>query len=244
MSYRLHKQSLSPPSRGRYWWLASIAAIYSGRIYLNARHNPYVYDDNRTVVNNASIEDITNVRQIVFREMTRPVVNFTYALDRAIWPSQPFGHHTTSVLLHVVNVLLLFRLAWLATLDRRAHGPPGSSSDVTPPIAAFVTASLFGLHPMQTESVGYISGRSELVYSLFFLLALLAARRWILGDGRRWLGVAIGLWAVGLMSKEVAVFWPIVVALYDRYVLGSPVTEWRRRFARVYAPMLVLTAIA
>ncbi len=244
MSYRLHKQSPSPPSRRRYWWLASIAAIYSGLIYLNALHNPYVYDDNRTVLNNASIEDITNVRHIVFREMTRPVVNFTYALDRAIWPSQPFGHHTTSVLLHVVNVLLLFRLAWLATLDRRAHGPPGPSSEVTPTIAAFVTASLFGLHPMQTESVGYISGRSELVYSLFFLLALLAARRWILGDGRRWLGAAIGLWAVGLMSKEVAVFWPIVVALYDRYVLGSPFTEWRRRFVRVYAPMLVLTGIA
>ena len=125
MSYRLHKQSLSPPSRGRYWWLAGIAAIYSGLIYLNALHNPYVYDDNRTVLNNTSIEDITNVRHIVFREMTRPVVNFTYALDRAIWPSQPFGHHTTSVLLHVVNVLLVFRLAWLATLDRRAHGPPG-----------------------------------------------------------------------------------------------------------------------
>ena len=121
MSYRLHKQSPSPPSRGRYWWLATIAAIYSGLIYLNALHNPYVYDDNRTVLNNASIEDITNVRHIVFREMTRPVVNFTYALDRAIWPSQPIGHHTTSVLLHVVNVLLLFRLAWLATLDRRAH---------------------------------------------------------------------------------------------------------------------------
>jgi hypothetical protein len=46
------------------------------------------------------------------------------------------------------------------------------------------------------------------------------------------------------MSKEVAVFWPIVVALYDRYVLGSPITEWRRRFIRIYAPMLVLTAIA
>ncbi len=244
MSYRLSKQSLSPPGRRRYWWLAGIAAIYSGLIYLNALNNPYVYDDNRTVLNNRSIEDITNVRHIVFREMTRPVVNFSYALDRAIWPAQPFGHHATSVILHVINVLVLFRLAWIATLDRRAHGPPGASSEVTPTIAAFVTASLFGLHPLQTESVGYISGRSELVYSLFFLLALLAARRWILGDGRRWLGVAIGLWIGGLMSKEVAVFWPVIVALYDRYVLGSPSAEWQRRFRRVYLPMLVVTAVA
>jgi hypothetical protein len=244
MSYRLQKQSVSPPSRGRYWWLAGIAAIYSALIYLNALHNPYVYDDNRTVLNNTSIEDISNVRHIVFREMTRPVVNFSYALDRAIWPVQPFGHHTTSLLLHIINVLLVFRLAWVATLDRRAHAPPGPSSEVTPTIAAFVTASLFGLHPLQTESVGYISGRSELVYSLFFLLALLAARRWILGDGRRWLGTAIGLWVVSLLSKEVAVLWPVIVALYDRYVLGSPKADWQRRFRRVYLPMLALTAIA
>ena len=145
----------------------------------------------------------------------------------------------------MVNVLLLFRLAWVATLDRRAHGPPGASSEVTPAIAAFVTASLFGLHPMQTESVGYISGRSELVYSLFFLLALLAARRWILGDGRRdgW-AWRLASGSSALMSKEVAVFWPVVVSLYDRYVLGSPRPEWQRRFRRVYLPMLVLTAIA
>ncbi len=44
------------------------------------------------------------------------------------------------------------------------------------------------------------------------------------------------------MSKEVAVFWPVIVALYDRYVLGSPTAEWQRRFRRVYLPMLVLTA--
>lgn len=243
MSYRLHKQSLSPPTRGRYWWLAGIAAIYSGLIYVNALHNPYVYDDNRTVLNNTSIEDISNVRHIVFREVTRPVVNFSYALDRAIWPVQPFGHHATSLFLHVINVLLVFRLAWDATLDRRAHGPPGPPSEVTPTIAAFVAASLFGLHPLQTESVGYISGRSELVYSLFFLLALLAARRWILGEGRRWLSAAIVLWTISLLSKEVAVLWPVIVALYDRYVLGSPRPEWRRRFLRVYLPMLLVTAL-
>ena len=195
MSSRLVKQSPSPPGRGRYWWLAGIAAIYSGLIYLNALHNPYVYDDNRTVLNNTSIEDITNVRHIVFREITRPVVNFSYALDRAIWPTQPFGHHTTSVFLHVVNVLLLFRLAWVATNDRRAHGPPDASSDVTPAIAAFVTASLFGLHPMQTESVGYISGRSELVYpcSSCWRCWRRAGGSWVPGaDGSGW-RLAFGL---------------------------------------------------
>jgi Flp pilus assembly protein TadD len=237
------KQATRPSGRGRYWWLASIAVIYAGLIYLNALHNPYVYDDNRTVLNNVSIEDIRNVQHIVFRESTRPLVNFSYALDRAIWRSQPLGHHLTSVLLHVLNVFLVFHLAWLATEDRRARSHPGAS-DPPPSIPAFVAASLFGLHPMQTEAVGYISGRSEVLYAAFFLLALLAGRRWIRGDGRRWLPVALSLWAASLLCKEVAVFWPVVMALYDRYVMRSPLAEWRSRFRRVYLPSLLVTALA
>src|SRR5207247_3042453 len=112
---------------------------------------------------------------------------------------------------------------------------------VSPVVVAFVAAALFGLHPMMTEAVGYISGRSEVLYGTFFLIALLTARRWMLGDGARWAVVAMGLWVAALLSKEVAVFWPLVAALYDRYVLGSPVEAWRRRFRWFYLPLLLLT---
>jgi Flp pilus assembly protein TadD len=154
------------------------------------------------------------------------------------------GHHLTSVLLHVLNVLLLFQLAWVAVCDQRTHAPPGPMERVSPAVVAFLAASLFGLHPLMTEAVGYISGRSEVLYGAFFLLALLSARRWMRGEGRQWLALAIGLWAAALMSKEVAVFWPVIASLYDRYVLGSPEAEWRRRFWRVYMPLLGLTIAA
>ena len=199
------KQSSGPHGRGRYWWLAGLAVVYSGLIYLNALNNPYVYDDNRTVLNNPSIADITEFKRIVLRESMRPIVNYSYALDRAVWPRQPFGHHATSVLLHMLNVLLLFQLAWVATEDITRRGPPGAAARMNPTVVAFVAASVFGLHPMMTEAVGYISGRSEVVYSAFFLLALLSCRRWMRGEGRGWLVVAIGLWVAALFSKEVAV---------------------------------------
>src|SRR5262249_7033989 len=111
-------------------------------------------------------------------------------------------------------------------------------------IVAFISAALFGLHPMMTEAVGYISGRSEVLYGTFFLLALLTARRWMIGDGQRWAVVAVGLWVAALLSKEVAVFWPVVASLYDRYVLASPREAWRNRFRRVYLPLLLITAAA
>ena len=238
------KQSPRPPGRGRYWWLAGLAVVYSGLIYVNALHNPYVYDDNRTVLNNPSIADITEFKRIVLRESMRPLVNYSYALDRAVWPSQPLGHHATSVLLHMLNVLLLFQLVWVATEDIGRRAPPGAAARMNPTIVAFVAASVFGLHPMMTEAVGYISGRSEVLYSAFFLLALLACRRWMRGEGTRWLMVSVGLWVAALSSKEVAVFWPVVASLYDHYILGASETGWKHRFRRVYLPLLLLTIAA
>ena len=93
-----------------------LAAGLSALLYVNALDNPFVYDDFRTVLNNPSIENVWAVRTIVYREMTRPVVNFSYAVDRAIWGEGVFGYHLTSVLLHALNVLLLFQLG-RATVD-------------------------------------------------------------------------------------------------------------------------------
>jgi tetratricopeptide (TPR) repeat protein len=237
------QQDPSPPSRWRYWWLAGLAAVYSGLVYANALANPYAYDDMRTVQNNPSIENIYAVKRIILRESMRPLVNMTYALDRVIWPWDLIGHHLTSILLHVVNVLLLFQFAWVATEDMRRRGA-GPGTRISPVIVAFISAALFGLHPMMTEAVGYISGRSELLYGMFFLLALLAGRRWMVGEGLRWGVLAVGLWVAALLSKEVAVFWPVVASLYDRYVLASPTDAWRKRFLRLYLPLLLLTAAA
>jgi len=80
-----------------------LAALAIG-VYLNALDNPFVYDDFRTVLNNPSIESVWAVSTIVYREMTRPVVNFSYALDRAVFGGSVVGYHLTSVLLHVLTV--------------------------------------------------------------------------------------------------------------------------------------------
>ena len=102
----------------RFGWLAALAAALSALVYVNALDNPFVYDDFRTVLNNPSIEDIWEVSAIVYREMTRPVVNFSYAVDRAISGGSPLGYHVTNVLLHVLNVLLLFQIARRSVEDQ------------------------------------------------------------------------------------------------------------------------------
>jgi Flp pilus assembly protein TadD len=218
-----------------------LAAAISTLLYVNALDNPFVYDDFRTVLNNPSIEDVWQIRTIVYREITRPVVNFSYAFDRAIFGEGPFGHHLTSVALHALVVLLLFQVA------RRSVEDLPTAADGTrlrATVVAFTTAATFGFHPLMTEAVGYISGRSEVICAVFFLGALLSARRWLKGEGRVFLSTAFVLWVLALLSKEIAAVWPLVLLGYDRLVLrGSPEVS-RRRWRRVLGPLLGLTVLA
>ena len=109
------------------------AAAMAISVYLTSLHNPFVYDDYHTVIDNASIRSVTNLGAIFWHDVTRPIVNFSYAVDRAIWGQPPFGFHLTSVLFHAVNVVLLFCLARRARLD------------VTPAFAAGQLAALMGV---------------------------------------------------------------------------------------------------
>ncbi len=229
----------------RFGWLAALAAAFSALVYVNALDNPFVYDDFRTVLNNPSIEDIWEVSAIVYREMTRPVVNFSYAADRAIWGGSLLGYHVTNVLLHVLNVLLLFQVARRTVEDQlvRTAADP-SRLEIRGTVVAFTAAATFGLHPMMTEAVGYISGRSEVLCGAFFLAALLAARRWLLGAGRGWLVLAFALWIGSLLSKEIGAIWPLVLLGYDRLVLAGDPERSRRRWRRVLGPLLGLTVLA
>ncbi len=155
-----------PAKAGHYVRIAA-AALLGGVVYLNALHNPFVYDDHHTVVQNPSIASVTDVRAVVLGAVTRPIVNFSYALDRAVWGAGPFGFHVTNVLLHMLNVVLLFQLAWRFEKGRL--------------LVAFAAAMLLAVHPMMTEAVGYISGRSEVLCATFFMLAIMSGRRWLVG---------------------------------------------------------------
>ena len=208
------------------------AVILAGAVYANALRNPFVYDDYHTIVVNASIHDVTNLRAIVLHDVTRPLVNFSYAVDRAIWGPGPFGFHVDSVLLHMLNVLLLFRLTWRLADDRGR----------APQVPAFAAAALFAVHPMMTEAVGYVSGRSELLVTAWFLAALLAGRRWIVGGGSTRAAVTVALWVAALMSKETAAMFPFVFFAMDW--LGAPGSGLGARFKRMHLPLMAIAVTA
>jgi Flp pilus assembly protein TadD len=223
---------------------AACAAGLAVLVYVNALENPFVYDDFHLIVENTSILNPTDLQSVIVRDITRPIVALSYALDARVWGQNPLGYHLTNLLLHATNVLLVFWVARVAAEDRsRQNGPrawpTGSSS-----LVGFATAALLAVHPMMTQAVGYISGRSEVAYSMFFLLAFLAGRRWMLGGGARWWTACVGFWIVALLTKESAAMLPVVLVAYDWLVLDAPRAERRRRFLRLALPMLAVTLAA
>src|SRR3972149_6490276 len=97
----------SPGMTSNRFVMGGAAALVAGLVYLNALHNPFMYDDYHTVVANPSILNVANLQAIVLYDMTRPIVNFSYANDRALSGAAPIGFHVTNTLLHMLNVVLL-----------------------------------------------------------------------------------------------------------------------------------------
>jgi Flp pilus assembly protein TadD len=137
-----------------------------------------------------------------------PLTWLSLMLDASVFGTGPAAPHAVNLLLHVVDTVLLFHLF------RRLTGALWRS---------FWVAALFGLHPMHVESVAWVAERKDVLSALFFFLTLLAYARYA-DPGRSfvrhvWYGLALGLFALGLMSKPMLVTVPFVLLLLDWWPL-------------------------
>ena len=133
-----------------------------------------------------------------------PLTWISHALDSSSSSTNPAGMHDENVVLHMINVVLLFWVLWKAT------GYAGRS---------LMVAALFALHPINVESVAWIAERKTMLSMLFFLLAL-GAYRWYACRPRvgRYIVVAL-LFVLGLMSKPQMITLPFVLLLWDYWPL-------------------------
>jgi Tfp pilus assembly protein PilF len=213
-----------------------VAVVLACLVYLNALDNPFVYDDRLTVVENPSIRQLGKIRGVLLHDLFRPVVNLSYAIDHAVWGLRPFGFHLTSLLLHLVNIVLLFVLARRVASD---SGGEEASDGV-----AFTAATLLAVHPLMTEAVGYVSGRSELLCGIFLMTSLLCLRSFLLTWRPLALVAGLVTWLAALASKELAIMLPVLLLAWDRWLLPGDRQLQRARLLRFHLPVLTLMAIA
>jgi protein O-mannosyl-transferase len=202
--------------------------------YANTFGVPYLFDDFLSIQDNVTIRHwLTAWSPPAGDGITvsgRPFLNFTFALNHAISGDAVWSYHAGNLLIHAAAAVVLFGL-----VRRTLRGPRLAvryGADATG--IALVTAGLWAVHPLQTESVTYLVQRAESLAGLMYLLTLwLFVRAVERGAGSReygaWLSLAWLGCLLGMAAKETMVTAPVMVLLYDRiFVAGS----WRELWAR------------
>lgn len=241
-------------------WLAPVLLVVAIVLaYANTLSAPFLFDDAGAVLNNPTIRRLDSLAILQppadgSTTTGRPVVNFSFALNYAISGESPWSYHVVNLAIHVFAALTLLgllrrTLPLIRGRNLRAGDSPGPSR-ASSSLPALLAASLWALHPLQTESVTCIAQRTESLCGLFYLLTLYAfvrgsavlqpalARAGVRNEAehcprpspRLWLGLSVVSCAIGMATKEVMVTAPVIVFLYDRtFVAGSFAAAWRAR---------------
>ena len=198
-------------SRKRLLILSLLLALATVALYYPLHGHPFVnYDDGLYVTENDQVQSGLTLPTVKWAFTTfevgtwHPLTWISHALDCELFGLKPAGHHDINLLLHALNVVLLFWVLQAAT------GYAGRSAMV---------AALFALHPINVESVAWISERKNVLSMLFFLLAL-GAYRWYAREPKigRYAAVAF-LYMLGLLAKPVVITFPFVLLLWDYWPL-------------------------
>lgn len=162
-----------------------------------------------------------------------PVQMLSYMADHLLWGLNPAGFHLTSLLLHGANGMLLYALV------TRLNGRQTTG---------LIAALIFIAHPVQVESVVWLSQRKTLLALFFYLFAFLSYLRAEVNDrhSRLFSALAVGAFIVALLAKSVALVLPLCLAVYEFTLAGKrPFQGVCRRlfpFALAAVAMAVLTA--
>jgi len=226
---------------------AGLLLLITAILYLPLRHSGFVYDDQWYVVQNAGIRHL-DLRSIFVRPQAaaaagsglaedawRPLVTLSFALDYKFWKLNPAGYHLENLLLGLLNGWMV----WL--LLRRVLLPP--------PVAAgahLAALAVFLWHPVQVQSLAWVSQRGTLLGSAGMLMALL-----MLSGSAPWSWVRLSIswlaFGAALFCRETAAGVILALALIDGLRLRrqgagalsrNPFQFWLR-----YAGLIVLTLI-
>ncbi len=139
-----------------------------------------------------------------------PLTWLSHMLDVELFGLQPAAHHTTNLLLHMANTLLLLHVLNLMT---------GAFA------RSLLVAALFALHPLHAESVAWVADRKDLLCALFMLLSLWSYGRYGRDRKRVFYGLSLSAFALALMAKAMAVTLPLLMLLLDRWPLARVAHE-------------------
>jgi Tfp pilus assembly protein PilF len=228
-------RAIAPRAWKALYLVVPLVAVVS---YWNSTSGEFVWDDRQLILEDDAIRNLDDPGVMFANDFFhrfendlsygyyRPLVTLSYAIDYAAGGPGPAGFHATNVALHSTCSLLAVLLLLGLGVDRGA---------------ALLAGALFAAHPIHTESVAWISGRTDVLAFLFggasawIHMRLRAVR----GSGGKiaMTGLATVLFAAALLAKEMAVVVPVWIALAHLTVWSD---GWKRTAASI-APYVVVT---
>lgn len=198
-------------------------------VYLPVIHCGFVWDDDDNVTENMTLRTLGGLVQIwrnpFANQQYYPLTHTSFWIEYHLWGVSPLGYHLDNVLLHAIGVVLLwFILRWLSV--------PG----------AWLAAAIFAIHPLQVESVAWITERKNTLSGVFYFAAVLSYLRYAgIGEGRRGSYVLpLGFFVCALLSKTATSTLPAALLI----ILWWKRDRLSRRDVLDLAPLFVLAIFA
>jgi tetratricopeptide (TPR) repeat protein len=228
------EQRISSPGKAVAWRrnvaVSFVLVIVTVALYCRVNGYPFAnYDDTLYITQNLHVQDGLTWNTVGWAFTTyhvgtwHPLTWLSHALDCQLFGLDPAGPHDVNLLLHVLNVLLLFWVLQRATDARVGSGqaPPAAFSGDPGRYTGrnFMVAALFALHPINVESVVWIAERKTSLSMLFFLLALGAYGWYAVKPKMARFAVVLACFACGLMAKPQVITFPFVLLLWDYWPL-------------------------
>jgi len=188
--------------------LLFILLIAAAVLWPTINNDVLLWDDESYITNNELIKELSTGQ--ISNTFSTVQVNGTYAplsivswsLDYFITELNPSTFHWHNLILHLLNIVLVYLIIQGLFKDK---------------LVTFITTMLFAIHPMHVESIAWISGRKDLLYSLYFLLAILSYQQFSKSETRKlfWLTVCFIMACLSMFAKGMAITLPAVLILID-----------------------------
>jgi protein O-mannosyl-transferase len=213
-------------------WIAALLGITFICLFPVLGNDFINFDDPQYVLENPVIKDLgkENINLMFTKPILgnyQPFVLLSYAIQYKMFELEAGGYHFFSLLFHLINTFLVFLVAFRILKNRTG---------------AFITALLFGIHPLHVESVAWVAAQKDILYACFFLLSMklyLDYKEKPEGGSKRLYILSLLCFTVSLFSKAQAVVLPVLLMLID-YLRG------RQLFGRNFmekVPYFILSVV-
>jgi protein O-mannosyl-transferase len=225
-------------SKKKFFLMGIVLFILTLFSYANTLHSPLNFDDH-AVIQQLKTSD-SDIYQRFPPLQHRHLFHLSFSVNHSQWGTNPFGYHLTNIIFHFLTSLVLLFIVFF-TLENGTdwHGKHALG-------VAGLTAILFTINPLNTETVTYISGRASGMAGFFYLTAILL---FILGSLKKYSGkfllipfyiFTLVAFLAAVLSKETSLTLPAIIILYDLcFIKNNHWVSFKSRLLFLYLPFLL-----